>query len=384
MHKAQYCRQGMHAFTDPLCWESTGSLWLTHTQGPILQKAYPCLHWPTVLRIYWQSVVYSHTRPNIAESVSMPLLTHGAENPLAVCGYSHTRPDIAESASMPLLTHCAENPRAVCGLLAHKAQHCRKCIYAFTDPLCWESPGSLWFARTQGPVLQKVYPCLYWPTVLRIHWQSVVYSHTGPNIAESVSMPLLTHGAENPLAVCGLLAHRAQYCRKCIHAFTDPRCWESTGSLWFTRTQGPILQKVYPCLYWPTVLRTHWQSVVYSHTRPNIAESKHCISNSIVTTVSADRTAQSSMHKMSGCQSASSDVVVSLQYFWFTNDSTHYCVLLYFQNIRWFTLVFNVVRIVVPLVFNSTKAICSTLRCCTSAQCNILWCYRICYIKCAT
>ena len=136
---------------------------------------------------------------------------------------------------------------------------------------------------------------------------------TGPSIAESVSMPLLTHCAENPLAVCGLLAHQAQYCRKCIHAFTDPLCWESTGSLWFTRTQGPILQKVYPCLYWPTVLRIHWQSVVHSHTRPNIAESKYCISNSIVTKVSADRTAQSSMHKMPGCQNASSDVVASPQ-----------------------------------------------------------------------
>ena len=256
MHKAQYCRKGMHAFTDPLCWESTGSLWLTHTQGPILQKAYPCIHWPTVLRIYWQSVVYSHTRPNIAESVSMPLLTHGAENPLAVCG-----------------------------LLAHNARYCRKCIHAFTDPLCWEPTGSLWFARTQGPTLQKVYPCLYWPTVLRIPGQSVVCSHTRPSIAKSVSMPLLTHCAENPLADCGLLAHRAQYCRKCIHAFTDPRCWEPTGSLWFTRTQGPILQKVYPCLYWPTVLRIHWQSVVYSHTRPSIAESvsmpllTHCAEN---------------------------------------------------------------------------------------------------------
>ena len=65
---------------------------------------------------------------------------------------------------------------------------------------------------------------LYWPTVLRIHWQSVVYSHTRPNIAESVSMPLLTHCPENPRAVCGLLAHKAQYCRKCIHAFTDPLC----------------------------------------------------------------------------------------------------------------------------------------------------------------
>ena len=201
---------------------------------------YPCLYWPTVLRIHGQSVVYSHTRPNIAESVSMPLLTHCAENPPTVCGLAHTRPNIAESVSMPLLTHCAENPLAGCGLLAHKAQYCRKCIYVFSDSLCWES----------------------------------------------------------------------------------------TGSLWFTRTQGPILQKVYPCLYWPTVLRIHWQSVAYSHTRPNVAESKLCISNSIVTNVSVDRTAQSSMHKMPGCQSASSDVVVSPQYFWFINDSTHYCVLL--------------------------------------------------------
>ena len=246
-HKAQYCRKCIHAFTDPLCWESPDSLWFTRTQGPILQKVYPCLYWPTVLRIHWQAVVYSHTRPNIAESVSMPLLTH-----------------------------CAENPRTVCGLLAHKAQHCRKYIHAFTDSLCWESTGSLWLTRTQGPVLQIVYPCLYWPTVLRIHWQSVAYSHIRPNIAESVSMPLLTNCAENPRAVCGLLAHKAQYCRKCIHASTDPLCWESTGSLWFTRTQGPVLQKVYPCLYWPTVLRIHRQSVAYSHMRPNIAESKYC------------------------------------------------------------------------------------------------------------
>ena len=145
-----------------------------------------------------------------------------------------TGPSIAKSVSMPSLTHCAENPLTVCALLAHKAQYCRKCIHVFTDPLCWESTGSLCFTRTQGPILQKVYPCLYWPTVLRNHWQSVVCSHTRPNIAESVSMPLLTHCAENQLAVCGLLAHKAQYCRKCIHAFTDPLCWESTGSLWFT------------------------------------------------------------------------------------------------------------------------------------------------------
>ena len=372
-HKPQYCRKCIRVFTDPLCWETTGSLWFPCTKGPILHKVYPCLYWPTVLTIHWQSVVCSHTRPNIAESVSMPWLTHCAENPLAVCTllahkakycrkcihaftdplcwestgslwfartqgpilqkvypcldwptvlriywlsvvYSHTRPNIAESVSMPLLTHCADNPLAVCGLLAHKAQYCIKCIHAFTDPLCWESTGSLWFTRTQGPILQKVYPCLYWPTVLRshwqtvvartqgpilqkvypclcwptvlrIHWQSVVYSHTRPNIAESVSMPLLTHCAKNALAVCCLLAHKAQYCRKCIHAFTDPLCWESTGSLWFARTQGPILHKVYPCLYWPTVLRIHWQSVVCSHTRPNIAESvsvsllTHCAEN---------------------------------------------------------------------------------------------------------
>ena len=42
-----------------------------------------------------------------------------------------------------------------------------------------------------------------WPTVLRNHELSVVYSHTWPNIAESVSMPLLTHCAENLRAVCG-------------------------------------------------------------------------------------------------------------------------------------------------------------------------------------
>ena len=201
-HKAQYCRKCIHAFTDPLCWGSTCSLWFTRTQGPILQKVYPCLYWPTVLRIHWQSVVCSHTRPSIAESVSMPLLTHCADNPRTVCGLPHTRPNIAESVSMPLLTHCAEKPRTVCGLLAHKAQYCRKCIHAFTNPLCWEN-----------------------------HWQSVVCSHTRPNIAESVSMPLLTHYAEKPLAVCGLLAHKAQYCRKCFHAFTDPLCWEPTGSL---------------------------------------------------------------------------------------------------------------------------------------------------------
>ena len=150
-----------------------------------------------------QSVVCSHTRPNIAESVSMPLLTLCVENHGQSVVCSHTRPNIAESVPMPLFTHFSEKPLAVCGLLAHRAQYCRKCIHAFTDPLCWESTGSLWFTRTQGPILQKVYPCLYWPSVPRIHWQSVVYSHTRPNIAESVSMSLLTHCAENPLAVCG-------------------------------------------------------------------------------------------------------------------------------------------------------------------------------------
>ena len=130
---------------------------------------------------------------------------------------------VAESAPLPLL--CWESTGSL-WFGAHKAQYCRKCIHAFTDPLCWETTSCLWFTRTHGPILQKVYPCLYWPTVLRIHGQSVVW-----------------------------------------------------------RTQGPILQKVHPCLYWPTVLRNHELSVVYSHTWPNIAESvsmpllTHCAEN---------------------------------------------------------------------------------------------------------